>query len=115
MSLRPLDLQVNMNAVMETSRDQGLKMANMLQEQRVIDQDIIEDAKNREKMVNKAEKADSGEKLEDSEKHFGNKTAAETEQEFAGEEKEEKPGEPTPTQEKKKPGSSPEHHIDVLV
>jgi len=100
---------------METSRDQGLKQANMMQEQRTIDGHIIDDARHKAKIVNETPETDNLEKLDDTEKHFGNKTEAEVEQEYSDDDKKENHERTKGKEEdKKKPGQQ-EHHIDTLA
>lgn len=90
MSVRPLDLQVSINSLMETSRDQASRLATEAQEQRTMDGHIIDDALHRQHTVNKTNAPGGSEKLEDTERHFGNKTEAESEQEYAEDDKEHK-------------------------
>jgi hypothetical protein len=119
MAIRPLDLQVSINSVIETSRDQAAKLATLMQEQRTIDGHMVDDAKHKSRIVNGTPKTDKLEKLDDTEKHFGNKTEAELEQEFADDDRKEKK---TPDDEdqpielkKKKQGPDEEHHVDTLA
>lgn len=119
MAVRPLDLQVNMNTLLETSRDQGVRQTLAAQEQRSHDNQAVEDAKTREKMVNKTPKPEEQEELEDKEKHFGNKTEPELEREFSEKErKRKKEGQP----QEEKEASGPERqepkddgHVDYLA
>ncbi|MES0490966.1 MAG: hypothetical protein ABUK01_13295 [Leptospirales bacterium] len=83
MSVKPLDLQVNMQSVMETSKAQGVKQAAAASEQRLLDERNVEDSKKRGQKVNETPKSESSPKLKDTEDHFGNKTEAELEQEYS--------------------------------
>jgi len=114
MSVRPLDLQVNMNSLIETSRDQASRQAIVSQEQRAMDAHIISDATHGQHKVNKSSEAAQFEKLEDTERHFGNKTEAETEQQFSedGKEYREKPADES---KEKKSEKLSNHIIDFLV
>ncbi|MDH4262627.1 MAG: hypothetical protein OEV78_06250 [Spirochaetia bacterium] len=118
MSVRPLDLQVNINSLIETSRDQASRQATTMQEQRVMDGHMIDDAILNQQKVNKTNAPTDNEELQDTERHFGNKTEAETEQQFSEDDKERK------TQDKdeksnasinKKKEKSSDHIIDFLV
>jgi len=117
MSVRPLDLQVNINSLIETSRDQGSRLATLMQEQRTMDGHMVDDALSNEHRVNKTDKPASTEKLEDSERHFGNKTEAETEQQYSEDDKERKkrPETDKEIQPEKKPERVSEHIVDYLV
>jgi len=116
MSVRPLDLQVNMNSLIETSRDQAARQATILQEQRVMDGHIVDDSLKSQQKVNKSDKPAASEQLDDTEKHFGTRTEAETEQQYSADEKKGKKIPPTPEQlkEEKKENIN-EHIVDYLV
>lgn len=116
MPVRPLDLQVNINSVVETSRAQSVKHSLAAEQQRSIDHQSVEDARNREKMVNQTEKPTTQEKLSDKEKHFA-KTEAEIENEEAKEkhkEKQKSKKEET-AQNNQESSEQKESHIDYLA
>ncbi len=111
MPVRPLDLQVNINTLLETSREQSVRQTLAAQEQRTLDNQAVEDAKNREKMVNKTPKPEEQSELEDKEKHFGNKTEPELEREFSEKERKRK-GDLHPGEEQK---PADDGHVDYLA
>ena len=83
MSVKPMDLQVNMQSVMETSKAQGVKQAAAASEQRLHDAHNVEDSKKRSEKVNETPKSETSPKLKDTEDHYGNKTEAELQQEYS--------------------------------
>jgi len=117
MSVRPLDLQVNINSLIETSRDQASRQASLSLEQRTMDGHMIDDAILNQQKVPKSDKVQPGEKLEDTERHYGNKTEAETEQQFSEDDKERRKKHEPAKEEKpeKKPEKPSDHIVDYLV
>jgi len=109
-----MDLQVNMQSVMETSRAEGTKMALAASEQRLLDTHNKEESQAQEKQVNRVPKDEGSEKLKDTEKHFGSQTEAESEQEFSEDNQKQESTEKEP----KKDGyvnKSDTGHIDYLA
>jgi len=119
MSIRPLDLQVNINSMMEISKHQGVKESLAVEQQRSIDQQSIDDAKHRDKMVNASSRPDTSEELKDREGHHGSKTEPELENEYYEENQKEHPSakkkDETPEDKKEIQGDSDQHHIDILA
>ena len=113
MSIRPLDLQVNINSMLETSKTEAMKQSMAAQEQRIHDERSQQESKNRENMVNASEKADVPDNLKDTDSHFGAKTESEMEEEFSRDNQKKKRSD----SEHKKPDehSSGDHTIDVLA
>lgn len=77
--MKPLDLQVNMNTIIEVSRVQGERNAREFIQQRNIDDKAILEARLRTEQVNQAAESTASGALTDTEKHFGAKTDAEIE------------------------------------
>jgi len=82
-SVKPIDLQVNMQSVMQASKAQGVKQAAAVSELRLHDAHNVEDSKKRSEKVNETPKSEASAKLKDTEDHYGNKTEAEIEQEYS--------------------------------
>ncbi|MDH4200145.1 MAG: hypothetical protein OEV66_07165 [Spirochaetia bacterium] len=115
MSVRPLDLQVNINSMLETARDQGMRQANLVDAEKVMGNQIIKESRQSEKQVNKTDKVEFEEPMEDSERHFGTKTEAEMEQEHSEENTHRKPSTDTEIPSIEDSSRKSSHHIDFLV
>jgi len=83
MSVKPIDLQVNIQSLIETSRDHGARQATILQEQRLKDLHNLEDGEKKNREVNSSAKSERNEPLKDNQEHFGNLTESELENEHS--------------------------------
>ncbi|MDH5720857.1 MAG: hypothetical protein OEZ13_09635 [Spirochaetia bacterium] len=90
MSIKPLDLQVNINATLHVGKEEAERIAKGTEQQREIDMKAIKEAQKRSEQVNKSESSEGGQKLKDTESHFGLKTLPEQEAEIYEKEKRKK-------------------------
>ncbi len=121
MSVRPLDLQVNINSLNEVSRVEGEKLAHDASLKRHTDEKIIKDNILRESRVEQVGETEIKSNVKEHAEHFGNLTGEEIdayelshrqrhseqqpqEQATSNSETEEKPTE-----------SNIQHHIDILA
>lgn len=82
MPVKPLDLQVNINSLIEVARSEGDKHTREIDRQKQIDQNNVRDAVKKEQRVHeKGEAAEMG-KLDDTEKHFGTRSVKEDEVDY---------------------------------
>ena len=90
MSVKPLDLQVNINATIHVGKEESERIAKTAEQQRDIDMKVLKESQKRSEQVNKSEGAEKGPQLKDTESHFGLKTMPEQEAEIYEKEKRKK-------------------------
>ncbi|RME88738.1 MAG: hypothetical protein D6767_09680 [Candidatus Hydrogenedentota bacterium] len=122
MPVKPLDLQVNINSLVEVSRLEGDRHARETDRQRHIDKQNIQDAIKQDQRVNQKEESAETGKLSDTEKHFGVKTVLEDEADFLEEQNrkrkktsDKKQETQKKTKHEKKPLQQEEGHLDIMA
>ena len=77
MSIKPLDLQVNINSLFEISRHEGDRRAKESDQMRQMDEKTIQEALKKNERVEKSAQSTDSNKTKGTEDHFGAKTKLE--------------------------------------
>ncbi|MDH5718357.1 MAG: hypothetical protein OEZ22_12080 [Spirochaetia bacterium] len=120
MSVKPLDLQVNINAAMRVGKEEAEKIARRDEEQRQIDMKAVSEAQKRNERVAESESSTKNLPLKDTESHFGAKTITEQEAEIYKNDKRQKQKKESEESKKEKKTLEKESeedngHIDFLA